>query len=60
MCRRVADYPLGLAPLDAVLLQCVGCGAAIASDPGGPHKDKPHVCMQCCGVRPMPFPNKES
>lgn len=56
MCRRVSDYPLGLPPIGARVLTCSQCDAPIAANPAGPHQDRPHVCMQCGGFEPLPFP----
>jgi hypothetical protein len=54
ICRRLADYPRGRPP-GAWLTVCARCGAPIAFDPRSLHSDRPHVCMQCCHIRPLPF-----
>ncbi|HLX21674.1 MAG TPA: hypothetical protein VKR23_16125 [Gaiellaceae bacterium] len=55
ICRRVADYPHAVPPGAAVTGPCADCGARIAWNPKGPHQDRPHVCMQCASIQPLPI-----
>jgi hypothetical protein len=60
VCRRVADFPRGLAPDGATILACTDCGAAIATAHLFP--DKPSICFQCAHIEPLPwfYPEHES
>ena len=53
VCRRVIDYNVPI-PAGAVTGPCATCGARIAFNPAR-FPERPHVCMQCAGVRPLPF-----
>ena len=55
VCRRVADYPNLTPPPGAAFGDCVRCGIKIAFNPAK-YPDKPHICMQCHGIEPLPFP----
>jgi len=55
ICRRVIDYPTAQEPVGAGLRACADCGELIAFNPAGPWPNKPHVCMQCRGIEPLPF-----
>ena len=55
ICRRVADFPHGRPPAGAAITDCVKCGVPIAYNPRGPHQDKPHVCMPCEHIQPLPI-----
>jgi len=55
ICRRVADFPRGVPPPGAAIVPCVTCGASVAMNPKGPHRDRPFVCMQCEHVQPLPI-----
>lgn len=55
ICRRIQDFP-GAPPVGACVTPCSRCFVPIAYDPTGPHQDRPHVCMQCSGIEPLPFP----
>lgn len=55
VCRRVTDYPHGVPPARAAIAPCAECRALVAFNPHGPHLDKPPVCMQCCGIQPLPI-----
>lgn len=55
ICRRVADYPHGVAPAAAATTRCTRCQRRIAFNPAGPHQDKPKVCLQCAGIEPLPI-----
>lgn len=52
--RRVSDFPGGVAPAGAIVIPCQRCGARIAWD--GHFPDRPHVCLQCGGIEPLPLP----
>jgi len=54
LCRRVADFPNQQAPAGATLGTCRTCEAVIAFNPAK-FPDKPHVCMQCAGIEPLPM-----
>jgi DNA-directed RNA polymerase subunit RPC12/RpoP len=56
VCRRLADFPGGRPPEGAAVIRCAECGHYIAFNARGPHPDRPHVCMQCADIRPLPFP----
>lgn len=55
ICRRVADYPRQGPPPAATTGPCAKCGARIAWNPAGPHQNRPHICMQCAGIEPLPI-----
>jgi len=55
ICRRVADYAGGRVPAGAAIGACATCGAAIAFNPAK-FPERPHVCMQCGGIAPLPYP----
>jgi hypothetical protein len=55
LCRRVADFPHGTAPPGAHVEPCRSCGAPIAFNPAGPHRQAPRECLQCAGVVPDPI-----
>lgn len=55
ICRRVVDYPHGRPPAAAITGPCADCGKRIAWNPTGPHQDRPHVCMQCRQIEPLPI-----
>jgi hypothetical protein len=58
ICRRVADFPAGIAPVGAAIGYCARCSAPIAYNPGrilSVPLDTPQVCMQCAGIQPLPI-----
>ena len=55
ICRRAVDYLPGLPPPGAHIGRCSDCHVWIVSDPRGPHPDKPHICLQCAGITPLPL-----
>jgi len=59
ICRRVADFPLGVPPAGAHIDPCTKCGAWVASNPHGPFRDRPRVCMQCEQIQPLPIEGGE-
>lgn len=58
ICRRVADFPRGIAPAGAAVGVCTECGASIAYNPGRVASvplGTPQVCMQCASIKPLPI-----
>lgn len=55
VCRRVVDFPRGIPPPAALVVACDRCGASVATNPNGPHRDRPRVCMQCAHIEPLPL-----
>lgn len=58
ICRRVADFPRGLAPAGAAIGRCARCGAEIAYNPArvaSVPPATPQVCMQCARIEPLPI-----
>ncbi len=54
ICRRVADYPQQQIPTGGAVAVCSRCAAAIVFNPART-LTAPKVCMQCMGIRPLPF-----
>ena len=55
ICRRVVDFPHATPPPGARILSCAECAAPIAADPASPHQELPRICLQCAGIRPLPW-----
>ena len=55
ICRRLADFPQGTPPPGAVLWFCAECHATLVGDPKAPHQELPRICLQCAGIRPLPW-----
>ena len=56
VCRRVGDYPRGMVPEGSRVDNCSRCGERIVFNPAR-SVEAPKVCMQCHGIRPLPFPD---
>jgi hypothetical protein len=54
ICRRVVDFPGGVAPVGGVVTVCRDCGASIATNIAK-FPDQPRICMQCAAIRPEPI-----
>ena len=54
VCRRVADFPGGLAPAGSAVVQCAECAAPIVYK-AAPNYAAPRVCMQCMHIVPDPL-----
>jgi hypothetical protein len=58
ICRRVADYPHGQAPVAAAIGGCHECGEPIAYNPARVPTvppSTPRICMQCARIEPLPI-----
>ncbi len=58
VCRRLEDFPDGVAPPGAAVDACSRCAAAIAYNPARVPTvpaDTPRVCMQCFDIAPDPL-----
>jgi len=55
ICRRVVDFPGRRVPDGALVAVCRDCQLLVAFNPVGPFLDRPRLCLQCAGIKPLPL-----